>query len=91
MAELDPHAAVSGVAILTGQLGMSLGTAAVVAQWATGTVQAVPLTAADGGWSGQAQVLVSGLEHPVPVLATAAGVLVGDWGTGTVYLITTSP
>ena len=71
-------------------MGAPLGTAAVVAQWATGTVQAVPLMATDDGWSGQAQLFLTGLEHAVPLLATAAGVLVGDWGTGTVCIASTS-
>ena len=43
IAELDPHAAVSDVAIVTGQLGTRVGTAEIVAQWAKGLVLTVPL------------------------------------------------
>ena len=39
------HAAVSGVAIVTGQLGTTTGTAALVAEWQTGKVQRVGLRA----------------------------------------------
>jgi glucose/arabinose dehydrogenase len=42
-AELDAHAAVSGVAIVTGQLGSTLGNSAVVAEWATGKLLRVAL------------------------------------------------
>ena len=41
VAELDEHAAVSGVAIVTGQLGATVGHAALVAEWSTGTVMQV--------------------------------------------------
>ena len=44
-AALGTHAAVSGVAIVTGQLGSTLGTGAVVAEWVTGKVKFVRLTA----------------------------------------------
>ncbi len=36
VATLDQHAAVSGVAILTGQLGPSIGNATIVVEWAKG-------------------------------------------------------
>ena len=43
VAVLDKHAAVSGVAIVTGQLGPTVGTAALVAEWTLGKVQQVAL------------------------------------------------
>src|SRR5262249_41029001 len=43
-AVLDKHAAVSGVVIVDGQLGKNVGTAALVAEWATGKVERVALT-----------------------------------------------
>ncbi len=42
-ASLDEHAAVGGVAIVTGQLGTTVGTSALVAEWALGKVQRVAL------------------------------------------------
>jgi glucose/arabinose dehydrogenase len=44
LAVLDPHAAVSGVAIVTDGLGPSLSSSALVAEWATGVVLRVALT-----------------------------------------------
>lgn len=43
LAVLDPHAAVSGVAVVSGSLGPAVGTAALVAEWALGRVQLVTL------------------------------------------------
>ncbi len=76
LAVLDPHAAVSGLAVV----GSS---AVVVAEWKLGVVQRVDL--ATGGVS----PWLTGLESPVPVVGMADGsVLVGDWGTGKVYRVT---
>jgi glucose/arabinose dehydrogenase len=89
VAALDPHAAVSGVGIVTGQLGAKLGTGAVVAEWMTGTVKFVSLTKNGDGYTGRATTLLEGLSHPMPVLVTRAGaLLVGDWGTGRIVQIT---
>ena len=90
VAVLDPHAAVSGVAILTGQLGPAIGTSAVVAEWATGKVLRVGLTASRTSWTGTVAPFLTGLTNPMPILLDAAdGLLVGDWGSGTVYRIVT--
>ena len=49
-----------------------------------------------GGWRRDrreptAEPFLTGLKQPVPVaLAPGGAVVVGDWGTGTVYLIRTS-
>ena len=45
VATLDPHAGVDGLAVATGQLGSTVGTAAIVAEYAVGKVQIVPLVA----------------------------------------------
>ena len=83
LAVLDPHAAVSGVAVVRGQLGSSVGTAALVAEWATGTVRRVDLSP---GHEGEVTPFLTGAQRPEPLLTTPQGtVLVGDWGTGTVY------
>ncbi len=88
VAELDQHAAVSGVAITTGQLGSSIGTSAFVAEWATGSVKRVALTTDGSTYTGTTSTFLTGLGNPVPVITTASGsLLVGDWTTGTIYEI----
>ncbi len=91
VAALAEHAAVSGVAIVTGQLGTSVGTGAVVAEWVTGKVQLVRLTSSDGSWTGKTTDFLSGFENPVPVMLDAHGALfVGDWTSGKIYCVTSS-
>jgi glucose/arabinose dehydrogenase len=88
VAELDKHAAVSGVAIVTGQLGADIGNAAVVAEWQTGKVLAVSLAKSGSSYSGTAMPLITGIANPVAVtLAPDGALLVGDWTSGTVYRI----
>ncbi len=90
VAELDEHAAVSGVAIVTGQLGSTLGTGAAVAEWVTGKVQWVRLTASNGSYTGKTTAFLSGFENPVPVMLDSTGALfVGDWTSGKLYRINT--
>ena len=92
MAVLDTHAAASGVAIVTGELGPAVGTAALVAEWARGVVLSVPLastpTASGATRTATATPFLSGFEQPVPVIRDGGtGILVGDWGAGTVVRI----
>lgn len=90
VAVLDAHAAVSGVAIVTGRMGSSVGDAALVAEWAAGKVMLVALEPNGDSYSSTVSTFVSGLQSPVPVITTTDGaVLIGDWGTGTVYRIAT--
>ena len=87
-AVLDEHAAVSGVAIVTGQLGPAVGTSALVAEWAKGKVQRVALEKTGSTYTGSVAPFLTGMKSPVPVLLGASGaLLVGDWATGTVYSI----
>jgi glucose/arabinose dehydrogenase len=87
-AVLDEHAAAGGVAIVTGQLGESTGTAAIVAEWQSGKVMRVALTRSGSGYRGSAAPFLTGLKNPLPVLSSSDGaLLVGDWSTGTVYRI----
>ncbi len=75
VAVLDPHAAVSGLALVAGTV--------VVAEWKLGKVQRVDLR------TGEVTPFLAGLENPVPVtLAPDGAVLVGDWGTGRIYRVT---
>jgi glucose/arabinose dehydrogenase len=88
-AVLDKHAAVSGVAIVTGQLGPAVGTSALVAEWATGKVQAVALPKSTAtSPAGTVHPFLTGLKNPVPVIRAPDGaILVGDWTQGIVYRI----
>jgi glucose/arabinose dehydrogenase len=91
VAVLDKHAGVSGVAIVTGQLGAGVGTSALVAEWTLGKIQQVTLKKTGSSYTGSVSTFVSGLKNPVPVLlGTAGSMYVGDWTTGTVYRISTS-
>ena len=88
VAELDQHAAVSDVAIVTGQLGARVGTAAIVAEWAKGVVLMVPLSSDGSRATSAPKTLLTGVQNPVAVLAGPDGaLLVADWATGTVYRV----
>jgi hypothetical protein len=85
-AVLDPHAGVDGVAVTAGRLGPVAGGSAVVAEWVTGKVLQVQLTKVGTGYRASVGPLLTGLGHPGPVAPDGA-LLVGDWTTGTVYLV----
>ncbi len=88
IAVLDKHAAASGLAIVTGQLGPAVGTSAVVAEWTKATVLRVPLTADGSRATGAAEPFLTGFKSPGPVLLRTDGsLLVGDWTTGQVFSI----
>jgi glucose/arabinose dehydrogenase len=88
VAELDAHAAVGGIAILT---DASLGSGAVVAEWMTGKVLFVGLTADGSRATANPTTLLTGIKNPVAVLHTTAGaLLVGDWTTGKLYRVATA-
>jgi glucose/arabinose dehydrogenase len=88
VAVLDKHAAVSGVAIVTDGLGASFSPSALVAEWATGVVLRVALVRDGSTWTGTVEPFLTGLTQPVAVTSAPDGaVLVGDWGTGTIYRI----
>lgn len=87
-ADLDRHAAVSGVAIVTGELGSTIGTAGVVAEWALGKVLRVSLEKVGSSYVGTVQPFLTGLKNPVPVAVGPDGALfVGDWTSGIVYRV----
>jgi glucose/arabinose dehydrogenase len=89
VADLDPHAAVAGVAIVNMELGSRVGHAALVAEWALGRVQLVRL---DGAASSVAEPFLTGVESPVAVaVGPDHAVYVGDWATGFIYRIAGSP
>ena len=76
------------MAITTGQLGAAVGTSALVAEWADGTVKRVELSSDGSSYTGTTHPFLTGITNPVPVLMTPTGtLLVGDWTTGTIYQI----
>jgi glucose/arabinose dehydrogenase len=87
-AVLDKHAAVGGVAIVTGQLGPTLGTSAIVPEWAQGKVQRVALSRSGSGFSGTVTPFLTGIARALAIsIAPNRSLLVGDWQTGTIYRI----
>jgi glucose/arabinose dehydrogenase len=91
VAVLDPHAAVSGVAITTTSFGGIEGPSAIVAEWKTGVVLGIALNAADPATPSQPKVLISGITNPVAVVIGPDGALyTGDWSTGTLYRISSA-
>ena len=88
---LDPHAAAGGVAILTSQLSGRYRSSALVAEWEDGKVLRVALKRTSTGYRGSVSTFLTGLQNPLPVATTADGsVLVGDWGRGIIYRISSS-
>jgi glucose/arabinose dehydrogenase len=88
IAVLDKHAAVGGLAFATGQLGPSVGTAALVAEWNTAKVQRVALTRTGTVYRGEVAPFLTGIEHPLALaFAPDRALLVGDWATGRIYRI----
>lgn len=89
VAVLDKHAAAGGVTIVTGQLGASVGTAALVAEWSKGTVLRVTLEKTDNGYRSKVTTLLTGVANPVAVIMTSTkSLLVGDWTSGKIYEVT---
>ncbi len=85
---LDAHAAAGGVALLTGQLEGRYRPSALVSEWQLGVVQRVALRKSGDGYTAETKAFVTGFKNPLPVITTpTGGILVGDWGSGTVYEI----
>lgn len=88
---LDPHAAAGGVAILLSQLSGRYRSSALVAEWEDGKVLRVALKRTSTGYGGSVSTFLTGLQNPLPVATTANGsVLVGDWGRGIIYRISSA-
>jgi hypothetical protein len=83
---LDKHAAVGPVVIVTGQLGSTVGTAALVSEWQTAKVARVALVNHGSVRRGSVSTWLTGLHNPLAMtLAPGPSLLVGDWSTGVVY------
>jgi glucose/arabinose dehydrogenase len=88
LAVLDKHAAVSDVAIVTGQLGPAVGDSALVAEWSDGKVQRVPLGNRESTVTATAAAFLTGVAKPVAVTIGPDGaVYVGDWASGTIFRV----
>lgn len=88
VAVLDKHAAIGGVAIATGQLGPSIGTSAIVAEWNVAKVQRVALAKTGSGYQGAVTPFLTGIRNPLAVaFAPNRSLLVGDWATGRIYRV----
>lgn len=88
IAVLDKHAATGAVVIVTGQLGASVGTAALVAEWQSARVQMVTLRREDSAYAGSVTPFLTGMKDPLALALLPDGsLLAGDWGTGTIYRI----
>ncbi len=89
LAVLDKHGAVGDIAIATGQLGPSIGTAALVAEWNVAKVQRVALTKTGSGFQGTIVTpFLRGIQNPLALIfAPDRSLLVGNWTTGTIYRI----
>ncbi len=88
LAVLDKHAAIGGVVIATGQLGPSVGTSAIVAEWNVAKVQRVALTKTGSSYRGTVTPFLTGIRNPLALaFAPDRSLLVGDWATGTIYRV----
>jgi glucose/arabinose dehydrogenase len=93
IAVLDKHAAAGAVAVVDGQLGASVGPAALVAEWQSARVLRVPLTKTGSTFKATAaQPFLTGVRNPLALATTSDGaLLVGDWATGRIYRIAKTP
>ncbi len=88
IALLDKHAAVGSVVFLTGQPGRAASSTALVAEWQAAKVQRVALSKTGSTYTGSVRPWLTGPQHPLALILTPThAVLVGDWGTGTIYQV----
>jgi glucose/arabinose dehydrogenase len=88
IAVLDKHAAVGDVVIGTGRPGASVGSWALVSEWQSAKVQRVALSRTGSTYTGSVTPFLSGIRNPLAITpGPDRSVLVGDWATGTIYLI----
>jgi glucose/arabinose dehydrogenase len=88
IAVLDKHAAAGGVVMVSGELGASVGTSALVAEWQSAKVLRVALDRRGSTYRGTVSPFLSGLRNPLALtLAPDRSLLVADWGSGTIYRV----
>jgi glucose/arabinose dehydrogenase len=92
VAVLDKHAAVGALVIGTGSNGLFAGTSAIVSEWQAARVQRVALTRAGSSYTGAVTPFLTGIHNPLAIaFGSDDSLLVGDWATGAIYRIQTSP
>jgi glucose/arabinose dehydrogenase len=83
IAVLDKHAAAGGLAVL--------GNVAYVTEWQLGKVLRVQLRKNGAGYTGTVTPFLTGLKNPLALITASDGaLLVGDWGSGTIYRVARS-
>lgn len=88
LAVLDKHAAAGAVTVVTGSLGSTVGTAALVSEWASGKVLRVGLVDAGARAGGARTSFLGGVKNPLALaLAPDGSLLVGDWSTGLIFRV----
>jgi len=88
LAVLDKHAAVGDVAIVTGQLGPSVGISALVPEWQSAKVQRIALSRVGSTYKGSVTPFLTGIRNPLAItLAPDHSFLLGDWATGRIYRV----
>jgi glucose/arabinose dehydrogenase len=88
LALLGAHRAPGPIAIVTGQLEPTVGTAALIGDWNAEKVVRVALVKRGSGYGATTSVFLTGLQNPFALVRAPDGsVLVGDWGTGLIYRI----
>jgi glucose/arabinose dehydrogenase len=91
VASLDKHAAVSGLALVDGELGSRVGHAAIVAEWTKGKLMTVALDGSNRSYTGTVAPFVTGIRSPAALtLGPDHALYAGDWATGRVYRIANS-
>lgn len=76
---------------MTGQLGASVGTAAIVPEWNVAKVERVAVTRSGSNYRATVKPLLTGIAKPLATaFAADRSLLVGDWATGTIYRISSS-
>jgi hypothetical protein len=74
---------------LPGQLGSSVGTAALVSEWQAARVMRVRLPKGASTSASAAEPLLTGVRNPLALAMAPDGALfVGDWVTGRIYRVT---
>ena len=71
---------------MTGQLGASVGTSALVPEWGSAKVQQVALKRNGSSYEGSVAPFLTGIANPLAIALTPdRSLLVGDWANGEIY------
>lgn len=91
IAVLDKHAAVGGIATVSGPLALASAISVLVTEWNSAKVQRVALKKGRGRYQGSVAPFLEGIARPLAItLAPDRSLLVGDWQSGVIYRISAS-